>query len=150
MIKLTKNQIREIYQELDCGMRCFFDPDKKVLISLPDIDTHLYVENQMWEEIKTDQDLNLGKLIEFKKLPCSMSYELMIEFTDTIGDKWLQECLLDVLDKQKPIRNFMFLIDNSTEYRMKWFEFKEKKYCKWIESQILDFNKNIKRKKNDK
>jgi hypothetical protein len=32
------------------------------------------------------------------------------------------------------------VIDNSGEYRQKWFDFKEQESCKWIENQIADLN----------
>jgi hypothetical protein len=47
MITLTKEKIREIYQELDCGMRCFYNPDTNEIKSWPDPDSFHGLDNEI-------------------------------------------------------------------------------------------------------
>jgi hypothetical protein len=70
----------------------------------------------------------------------------MADFIDTVTDKKVQDRLIKALNKSKPFRNFKYEIDNSGEYRQKWFNFKEQEYCKWIDNQIADLNKNYNKK----
>jgi hypothetical protein len=64
----------------------------------------------------------------------------MTDFIDTVADKKVQDLLIIALNKKKPFWNFKYVIDNSGEYRQKWFDFKEQESCKWIENQIADLN----------
>jgi hypothetical protein len=136
MIKLTQKKIREIYQELDCGMKCFYNPEKDEIVSLPNFDNNPYAEKEMWLDTIAEIKKNHKKYIGFNQMPPEKSFEIMEDFTETIGNKWLRKNLSGVFNEKNPFRNFKFLIDNSAEYRQKWFDYKEKKYCKWIESQL--------------
>ena len=142
MIKLTKNRIREIYQDLDCGMICFYNPESDEIKSLPDFDSNPYADKDMWQDVFDEIDTNFDKFIEFDKLPTREYFQLMTDFIDTVDNKKTQDRLTNALNKSKPFQNFKHEIDNSGEYRQKWFDFKEQEYCKWIDNQIADLNKN--------
>jgi len=150
MVSLTKEQIRSIYQELDCGMKCFYNAEKDEIISLPDFENNPFAERDMWNDLINEINVNSSKYTEFKKLPSGKLFELMQDFTESFGNAWLNEHLNEVLNINKPYRNFKFLIDNSTEFRLKWFDYKEQKYCQWIEEQIINTNKRRKQKSSGK
>lgn len=151
MIKLTKNKIREIYQDLDSGMRCFYNPETDELKSLPDFDSNPYADEEMWQDVSEEIDSNFDKYIVFDKLPTREYFQIMADFIDTVVDKKVQGRLINALNKSKPFRNFKYEIDNSGEYRQKWFDFKEQEYCKWIETQIQELNdiNDFKQQQND-
>ena len=141
MIKLTKNKIREIYQDLDCGMRCFYNPETDEIKSLPDFDSNPYADEEMWQDdISSEIDSNFDKYIEFDKLPTHEYFQLMVDFIDSVDDKQIQDRLTYALNKSKPFHNFKYEIDNSGKCKQKWFDFKEQEYCKWISRQIKDLN----------
>jgi hypothetical protein len=140
MIKLTKNKVREIYQDLDCGMRCFYNSETDEIKSLPDFDSNPYADEELWQDVSEELDSNFDKYIEFDKLPTREYFQIMTDFIDSVVDKKVQGLLVNALNKSKPFRNFKYEIDNSGEYRQKWFDFKDQEYCKWIETQIQELN----------
>lgn len=141
MLKLTKEQINEIYQDLDCGLRCFLNTETGEIKSIPDFDSNPYAEEEMWEEEIDKIDSNPDKYVELEEMSSRDSFRMMEEFADEVDDKTIQKLLLDGLSRPKPFHNFKFVIDNSGEYRDKWFEFKEKRICEWIVEQIEDYNR---------
>ena len=141
MLKLTKEQINEIYQDLDCGLRCFLNTETGEIKSIPDFDSNPYAEEEMWEEEIDEIDSNPDKYVELEEMSSRDSFGMMEEFADEVDDKTIQKLLLDGLSRPKPFHNFKFVIDNSGEYRDKWFEFKEKRICEWIVEQIEDYNR---------
>ena len=143
MLRLTKEQINKIYQELDCGLLCFYNPENGEIKSLPDFDSNPYAEEEMWEEEIKEIESNLDKYIEFEKMSSRDSFRMMEDFVDEVKDEKIQDLLADGLSRPKPFHNFKFIIDNAGEYRDKWFEFKEKRTCEWIEQQIEGFNNTI-------
>jgi hypothetical protein len=143
MLKLTKEQIHKIYQELDCGLLCFYNPENGEIKSLPDFDSNPYAEEEMWEEEIKEIESNSDKYIEFEKMSSRDSFIMMEDFVDEVKDETLKDLLAKGLSRPKPFHNFKFVIDNSGEFRDKWFEFKEKKCCEWIEEQIEGFSKAI-------
>ncbi len=138
MIKLNKNQINEIYQDLDCGMRCFYNPESGEIKSLPDFDSNPYADEEMWQDISDEINSNFEKYIEFHNLPTREHFQMIADFISTVDDKIIQSRLSNALTKVKPFRNFKFEIDNSGKYRQEWFDFKEQTYCDWINAQIKE------------
>jgi len=140
MIKLTKEQINEIYQDLDCGFLCYYNIETGEIKSLPDFDSNPDAEEEMWEEEIEEINSNFDKYIEFEQMSSHDSFRVMEAFVDEVEDETIHNLLTDGLSRPKPFHNFKFVIDNSGEYRDKWFKFKEKKICEWIEEQVEDYN----------
>jgi hypothetical protein len=105
----------------------------------------------MWQDVSEEIDSNFDKYIAFDKLPTREYFQIMADFIDKVVDKKVQDRLINALNKSKPFRNFKYEIDNSGEYRQKWFDFKEQEYCKWIETQIKELNdiNDFKQQQND-
>lgn len=141
MIKLTKEQINEIYQDLDCGFLCYYNTETGEIKSLPDFDSNPDADEEMWEEDIEEINSNFDKYVEFEQMSSRDSFRVMEAFVDEVEDETIQNLLTDGLNRPKPFHNFKFVIDNSGEYRDKWFKFKEKKICEWIEEQVEDYNR---------
>jgi peroxiredoxin len=61
------------------------------------------------------------------------SFEIMTDFVDTLSDSdKLKVRLMDALNKKNPFREFKYVIDNSGNYRQKWFDFKNERIQKWV------------------
>jgi hypothetical protein len=121
-------------------MRCFYNSETDEIKSLPDFDSNPYADEELWQDVSEELDSNFDKYIEFDKLPTREYFQIMTDFIDSVVDKKVQGLLVNALNKSKPFRNFKYEIDNSGEYRQKWFDFKDQEYCKWIETQIQELN----------
>lgn len=66
----------------------------------------------------------------------SDSFRVMADFAEQLTDANLKDKLITALRRKKPFSNFKFLIDNASEQRQSWFDFKNKPYFEWVEEQI--------------
>ncbi len=61
----------------------------------------------------------------------------MADFAEQLDDSnKLKTKLINALNKRKPFREFKFVIDNSGEYRQKWFDFKNEQLQQWVKDKF--------------
>ncbi len=133
-MKLSKQQIIKIADELDCGMKCYFNIKTGKIMSLIDSDDWFDDEENPWSEDLQEIEKNKKDYFEFEKMASRESFIVMADFTETIDDLAFQEKLIQSLNKSKPFRNFKWLIDNSN-YRQEWFDFKKSRYIEFVKKQ---------------
>jgi hypothetical protein len=139
MLSFTKEQIKEIAEQLDCGFRAFYHKQNGDLVFVPNTEKHYDIDKTAWKE----EFAKLRKKTAFQEIQAmesNDSFSVMEDFANQINDSRLQEKLFNALNKKHPFREFKFVIDNSGEYRKAWFDFKNKQYFEWVENQINLFN----------
>ncbi|MBN1633415.1 MAG: hypothetical protein JW917_04535 [Ignavibacteria bacterium] len=140
MVKLTKEHIRQIADEVDLGFICYYNVKTNEIYSLPDFDRGFYYEEELWkDEIKKIKS-QLKYCITFENMSSEQSFEIMEDFAHSVEDEAIKERLLKILDRAKPFRNFKYEIDDYPDLREKWFKFKSDRICKYIEEVIEYFN----------
>ncbi len=141
MTTLTKEQIKEIAEQLDCGFRPFCNKQNGELLFIPDTLKHPDMETEAWAEEMDKLDNNFADYIEINQLESSDSFEIMVQFANTLSDtNKLKNKLKYALNKKKPFREFKFIIDNSGEFRQMWFDFKSQKTQKWVQDKFNQIN----------
>lgn len=141
MIKLTKQQIKEIAEELDCGMKCYYNKKTKEIKLLPDFDSYYGADEEPWAEELKKLEENWTDYIEIECMNSQESFLVMENFANFIENSTLREKLINSLNRSKPFRNFKWIIDNSGDYRQQWFEFKNQKYIEFVKDQLEQFNR---------
>lgn len=141
MIKIPDEIIKEIAEELDCGMLCYYNTKKNELYTIIDYDT-AYGDTELWEDVQKEIDENISDCILFEKMESHEAFEVMADFTQSLDNLILQEQLLNALNNRKPFQNFKWRIDNSGEYRQQWFDFKNSRYIEYVKEQIENFNRD--------
>lgn len=131
MINITERQIEEIADFLDCGLTCLYNIKTKELITMTEFDDYPDSDELNWDDI-----------IEFENMNSNDSFDMMVFFVEQLNDGFLKEKLINILNKSKPFKNFKFQIDNSGEYRQKWFDFKNKCYVEYVKLQLETINDN--------
>jgi hypothetical protein len=143
-MKLTEKQIEEIADNLDCGMRCFYNLKKGEIKTLLNFDSWMGADEKPWEEEFKEIDENWDDYFEFEGFETHESFRIMADFAERIDDPKLQDQLINALNRPKPFRNFKLQIDNSGEYRQQWFDYKKMRFVQWVKEQIdlneQDFN----------
>ena len=136
MPTFTKEQIKEISEQLDCGFRAFYHKQTGDLIFVPNTDRFFDMDTSAWS-------VELAKLSKYHRdyqeihpMVTSDSFKVMTDFIDELTNPILQSRLIKALNRKKPFREFKFVIDNSGENRQHWFEFKNKRYFEWTHDQI--------------
>jgi outer membrane cobalamin receptor len=140
MVKITKDQIKEIAEQLDCGNRCFINKDTGDIKTTPDFDNG-YADEELWADVLEELEENWDKYIQIEKMESHESFDLMTDFADSVDSRELRDSLINALNKKHPFRNFKWVVDNSGPYRQKWFDFKNQRLIEWVKDQIevLDF-----------
>ncbi|MCU4175117.1 UPF0158 family protein [Carboxylicivirga sp. N1Y90] len=132
----SQKNIKEIAENLECGMICYFNVKTGELKTIINSDSWELAEEEAWEEDINEIEENQDAYIEFHGMSSHESFNLMVDFTDMIDDLKLKERLIKGLNKPKPFRNFKWEIDNSGEYRQQWFDFKSSRYISYVQDQI--------------
>ena len=129
---MTKEQIKEIAENLELGFKCFIHKETSELIFIPDEDKHPDMETESWEmELKAIKK-SRNKYFELEGMESRDSFRVMEEFIESVEDQPLRDKLVQALERPKPFDNFKFEIDNSGPFRDKWFVFKENKLIEWV------------------
>ncbi len=144
-MQITEEKIREIAENLDVGLRCFYHLKTGEIETTPDFDRNDWFDydTELWQEILDKLDENRGDYFEFEKMTSHESFEVMADFAETVDNKKLQDRLYRALNKSKPFRNFKWEIDNSGEYRQKWFDFKNQRLIEFVKNQIEQHNREF-------
>jgi len=140
-MKLTEQQIFEIADNLDCGMRCFYNLKSGEIKTVINFDSWAGADEEPWEEETKEIEENWTDFYEFEGMSSHDSFSIMVDFTETVGNQELQDKLVNSLNKSKPFRNFKWQIDNSGEYRQKWFDFKKIRYIELVKEQIDNYKR---------
>ncbi len=140
MTTFSREQIKEVADELDSGSRCFWHKKRKQFVYLPDTVNNPGIETELSpEDLAELEDLenNAADYVEIEPLSSKESFNIMVDFAETLSmPQTLKKQLIDALNKKKPFREFKFVVDNSGEYRQKWFDFKNQAVETWVQSQL--------------
>ncbi|HAB52519.1 MAG TPA: hypothetical protein DCE80_10190, partial [Ignavibacteriales bacterium] len=93
-------------------------------------------DEEPWEDELKEVEKNWSDYFEFEGFESHESFQIMVDFAESIDNKRLQQNLINALNRPKPFQNFKWQIDNSGEYRQQWFDFKKMRYIEWIKEQI--------------
>jgi len=140
MIKLTKEQINEIAEQLDCGMRCFVNKETGIIKSAPDFDTWLTDDTELRADFLNELDENWDKYVEIDRMESHESFEIMADFAENVDSIELLNSLINALNKKHPFKNFKWVVDNSGPYRQKWFDFKNQRLIEWVKNRVDEIN----------
>ncbi|MEZ5026724.1 MAG: UPF0158 family protein [Chitinophagales bacterium] len=88
---------------------------------------------------------NFTDYYEIDKWTSREAFEIMSEFADQVSDNNLQSRLFDALRKNKPFREFKFVIDNSDDFRQQWFDFKNNGSRTWYQVKPTKTNRQMKK-----
>lgn len=138
-LNLSEQQISEIAENMECGMICFYNLKTGELQTVLDID-NCFGDTEVWEKELREIHKHEDDYFEFEGVTSDHSFNIMADFAENVDNRDLRKSLIHALNNQKPFRNFKWHIDNSGEYRQKWFDFKTKAYINWVKKQIEDYN----------
>jgi hypothetical protein len=137
MTPLTKELIKEIAEQLDCGFRCFIHKANFEIISVPDENSHAGMDMEAWAEDLDKVEENFTDYLVIDPPESSDSFRMMEDFVETLPEsESLRSVLINALNQHKPFSHFKSVIDNSGAYRQQWFHFKARKLEKWVEENL--------------
>ncbi|MFR9524548.1 MAG: UPF0158 family protein [Rikenellaceae bacterium] len=137
-MKLSKEQIKSIAQDLECGMNCIINLDSGEYVTLmgESFDSYWSGEDPMLEEV--EKKIESWENTTTVEPPYSgISFGFMEQFVDEVIPEGsaLQDKLYRALSKSKPFRNFKNIVDCS-DYREAWFAFKDERMVEYVEREL--------------
>ena len=134
---MTDEQINELADALDSGLRCFVHKEKKAIVTTPDTINNPDSDSEWWDEANEEIENNFDSYVEIEKMDSHESFRLLEKFINTIDNLPLRDRLEEALRRPKPFANFKLTIDNSGLYRQKWFDFKKLQLIEWVKGQLI-------------
>lgn len=132
---MTDEQLNELADNLDLGLRCFVHKEEKKMVTVPDLDE--FDDNfNYWKKVLKEVS-DFEKYVEIEKMDTNESFRLMTNFIETVGDLKQRNIFVEALRKPKPFRNFKFEVDQSGPLRQKWFDFKRQQMIEWVRRQVI-------------
>ena len=133
-MKINSTQIQEIIDGLLAGFNVYINKETLEIANIPDID-ELYGDTELWEEDITRIESEWLDYALITKMESREAFRVMESFIDVIDDIRLKEDLKKTLNRKSPLANFKAEIDDS-EYRQKWFDFRNVKYEEYVKEQL--------------
>ena len=135
MDKLSPHIVNEIAQSIDCGDVVFYHKKTREIICLPQNHLFDYDMEELFKKEIEEIEANRNNFIEFEPPTSSEGFRIMARFAELLPNSLFKFELLEILERNKPFRNFKYHVDNS-EYRQNWFDFKQKELEKMVEQRF--------------
>ena len=71
---MTDEQIIELADNLDCGLRCFVHKDSKTIVTVPDTVNNPDSDSEYWDESNDEIENNFDSYIEIEKMDTNESF----------------------------------------------------------------------------
>lgn len=135
----TYRDLEVIADDLDFGMKCFFNIFSGKVLSLPDKEDEFLVDHQLLPD--EEEECNKMKIepeayIEIRKMKYCETYKLMESFVEHLEDHKMYRMLGEALRGRRPFQKFKHLIEHTGFYREKWLEYRRIQLVNWVNHQI--------------
>ena len=138
MIKLTDEQISDIAQDLEAGLKCFIHKVTGEVKTLPDeLNGNMEIDEELWQDVIDEIDNDEENFIVIEGMDSRESYMLMEKFIDTLEDKQIIARLTNAINVPKPFHTFRYELNYSDEYLQKWYAFKSQQMIEWVKKHLL-------------
>lgn len=134
-MELSEKLIKEIAENLDCGLICYLNKETKEIKTMIDFDA-FFGDTELWEEEFEEIQENIHLYLKIEKMSSREAFEIMADFTNQVTDQAVKQKLIYALNRNKPFKNFKYEVDYNEEIRQQWFKFKADKYQDWVRDYL--------------
>ena len=117
-------------------MKCYINKESGEYRSILDWDD-LYDGEEFWQSELEKIESEWSDYIVLEKMSSHRSFSVMEDFTTSIEDKEVRDKLINVLNRNKPFRNFRNEVDYREDVRQRWFAFKQQAYENYVRQELL-------------
>jgi len=145
-VNITPEKIKEIAQDIDCGMKCFYHIASGDIVSYPDeLKSHGGFDEEMWEDTIDKVENNYKEYIAFEGIESHESFRLMETFINNIADEKTSVYFTESIRRKKPFQQFKFCLQEYADLQQQWYQFKNEQLIKWVDDQLEAYNFKISR-----
>lgn len=134
-MQLTDEQIKEVAEELQSEMKCFVHQKTGKVISYPDPDRNMAIQEEYWQEQIAEIEANFDDYLEMESMSSLRSFQVMEDFVKALLREKYGSRLFIILNSPKPFRHFKYEIEGSA-YREQWFAFRNQEMLTWERGQL--------------
>ncbi len=143
-VNITPEKIKEIAQDIDCGMKCFYHITTGDIESYPDeLKGHAGFEEEMWEDSINRVENNYKEYIAFEGMESHESFRLIETFISNIADDKTSLYFKEAINRRKPFQQFKFCLQEYADLQQQWYQFKNEELIKWVDDQLKAYNLKI-------
>jgi Uncharacterised protein family (UPF0158) len=134
---IPTDTIKEIADQLESGMKCFYHLSTGNLEYYPDeLSGHAGFDEEPWQESIDKVENNYHEYIRFDAMDTHESFRMIETFIGDIREESIRQRFEDAISYKKPFQNFKQLLHSYPELQQQWFVFKKQKYIDWVQQQI--------------
>jgi hypothetical protein len=126
MLQPSEEMIKEIAEQLDSGMKCFYRLSTGELVIYPDeLRMGGDIDEEVWGE---EVEEKYYESIPFNAMENHESYQIMENFINQIAASRIRTKLEEIIQRRKAFQQFKYLLLNYPDLGQKWFTYKDFRY----------------------
>jgi len=133
---ITPQILKQITEELDTGMVCYYHKVTGELEVYPHELSNPGFDEEFWEDVMEKVSENRDDYIEFEPMSSSESFRVMESFISKIDDIRIHNKFIDAISRKRPFAHFKDTLDYYPELREQWYVFKSEAYIQYVKDQL--------------
>lgn len=138
---LSADIIKDIAEDLEMGMKCWYHIPTGEVLSAPDSLRHDYIDDEIWADTFKDIDEKIEECIAFEGLATHEEFSIMESFAENqVSDPEVRSRLAYALSQRKPFMHFKSAIHYDSDYLDAWYAYKLQCYIDHVRQQLDYYN----------
>lgn len=133
---IKPEKIKEIAEELDMGMLCFYHKTTGEVETYPDEMKNPGFDEEFWTEVMDKIEKNHSDYIRIEGMPSFEAFKIMEAFIDNMEHIPTHNKFIAAISRKKPFRQFSELLGYYPDLRSNWFAFKLDAYMDYVRTQF--------------
>ena len=129
---LTPEILKEIADQLDKGMLCFYNIKTGELESVPDENRLPGYDEEPWADALEKIDENYGDYVRFEGMDSHESFRIMEGFVDEMPNNEVRNRFIHALEQRKPFQQFKSLLHYYPHLLEQWYVYKTQCYIEFV------------------
>lgn len=132
----TQATIKEIAKVIVNGNTCYID---RRSVKITTIDYSIEDPEQLaaQEEMQAELERKIEKYLKIEKLGTKKDLMIMKSFAEELPDKSVRKELSNALNRKKPVRNFMQVVESDIGLHQHWKNYKVEEYQRRVSNMLV-------------
>jgi len=105
-ILISTDKLKEIAEQLEGGMKCWYHIPAKEVLWAPDRLRNWDIDEEIWEDVFNEIDEKIHECISFEGPDSNEEFQIMADFANEVDDPKVRDRLIYALNQRKPFIHF--------------------------------------------
>lgn len=137
-LQLTTEILKNIADELDMGMVCFYHLTTGELESVPQTDDIEALDDDLWTDIIDKVESDSASYLKFEPMSSREAFSIMTGFIDDLPMGIEKVRLTDALQQRKPFQQFRSILEDYSQLLENWYAYKLQRYIEYVQGIAED------------